>query len=396
MPNKEVMDEDNGVYYCCCKGTIKRTPTKCSHCIGTTHVIAMPDGNVGINSRYAYGINNEVHGDCSFVGGRNAVVNPQDDGSFVVGCMEPDAAKVHSIGPSTVCIKSTGVIEGGMGSKYTHPPVIPLGGQAQSEILQGTLIHLDKAAACKKNYVATVMYERCPTDDSSGIVGPAERTGTWTYFPQRPGDWKKLTSLADHRVFPYSFAPGNVAAALDILAINAVSKGAPATTPSPSPAPAPVQPPKIFKKYNTMINPPGHVKMAPVQSVSEPAHQEFHSIKLSITAASTKSYSVTLLRIPTTTKYSVLHLAESVLTWETAGNNRILASLVSPTIWIPQDNDNNSTSLQVTPPDGETRMSIALPSRGKLTLSGTMKPGILSDSAATVVITGYVRLVFIM
>ncbi len=160
----------------------------------------------GLLSAIGSGTNNINMGDHSFISGRNGRIAPQDDSSFMISSGE---ALFHSVGANTAALKTVGTLNL---ERYQPVEHLPLGGSMIGQKQVGTMIHLQDSGPGLSHYCSTVSYERRTEQ------GQPETTGSWSYFPNRPSDWKNITNYADNQIYPNMFAPGNISCALDILA----------------------------------------------------------------------------------------------------------------------------------------------------------------------------------
>lgn len=163
---------------------------------------------IGINSHLGCGNNNIVESDNSWAAGTGCRIHIQDDCTLTFGCGE---ALFHSVGSNTVALKCFGSLNL---NRYHPVPNMPLGGNLIEQKQIGSLLHLQDQGPGEKHYISTISYTR------KNENGDPEATGSWSYIPQRPSDWKKITidGRVDKTYFPYSMAPGNVNLGLDLLA----------------------------------------------------------------------------------------------------------------------------------------------------------------------------------
>lgn len=323
-----------------------------------------------------HGQGNECYADYAWAGGCNARTQHQDDGSCVLNCCAgPDGKPIFdSKGSETLAIKAPGALQVAVGNKAETPPTIPPGGHQISSQLRGVYVQLGEGQRTGKNYIASVQYERVSSGGSE--EGKNELVGSWTYFPQREDDWYKLTSAADMRRVPHSFAPGNISAALDILADRLVTVQQAASFSGDSlqkqqqhqlvDRSVQKKLPPALKKFHTMkASVAAASSVQSIQSISgssssfagtaAPAAaaasrlttlfgapiqlnmKQVHTLRVPVAGSSLGGFSVTLLRVPSTaSNFQMLKISDAAFTWrrDSSSGEVLHTSLAQHGMWV--------------------------------------------------------------
>lgn len=352
-----------------------------------------------------FGKGNETRGDYSWAGGCNAVAQHQDDGSVVLNCCAGVNGKpvFESNGSETLSIKAPGALQVATGHKAVPPPTIPPGGHQINSQMRGVYLQLGDGQRTGKNYIAAVQYDRVRS--APGGEFERELVGSWTYFPQREDDWHKLTAAADMRRVPHSFAPGNLSAALDILAdrlatmqqqqqqqqeqkqqqgssCNFVTAIVPAAATefkgsgSSNSSQVLVERseqkklPPALKKFHTMKAAAASAASAHANSNSSSSSsslagpgrhlaslygapiqldvKQVHTLRVPVAGSSLGGFSVTLLRVPSTAStFRILKVTDAAFTWrrDSSSGEVLHTTLVQPGMWVRHDSSSSSSVI---------------------------------------------------